>query len=328
VFALESAVLLGHGVGAMVATRVAMLEPERVAGLILCSGVRKLKTTANWGGDHRSTCTLDALIKRIAPSKADEADPSAAAGALWRAATELTSAREETAAAAAGSSSLEDVRRSAPSALRSMLRSSLVSEVTPEALAVFTGRTLLLWGTDDVFSTLTEQLELLRLLKPRAELKQIDGGGHSLLWEAKRAGVVCDAMTEFVLSLEEGATGLRRSKSTTAALQAYGDAVSRALLKVESKPHEAPEQTLRHLLNAAAGSLLPPPPPPNKGNKSISQARLLPPPTLCMPYCPPTPFGALTARSTPSPNPSLAYMPLAFTHLSHLAVAWLHRSPS
>lgn len=273
VLALESTVLLGHGVGAMVATRVAMLEPGRVAGLILCSGVRKLKMTANWGGNHRATCTLDALIKRIAPSKADESDPWAADDALWRAAAELTSAREETAAAAAGSPSLEDLQRSAPSALRSMLRSSLVSEVTSEALAAYTGRTLLLWGTDDVFSTLTEQLELLRLLKPRAELKQIDGGGHSLLWEAKRAGAVCEALTEFVLSLEEGSTRLRRSKSTTAALQAYGDAVSRALLKVESRPHETPEQTLRRLLTAAAGSLLPPPPPPNKGNRSISQAR-------------------------------------------------------
>jgi pimeloyl-ACP methyl ester carboxylesterase len=292
VLALESTVLLGHGVGAMIATRVAMLEPERVAGLILCSGVRKLKTTANWGGEHRSTCTLDALIKRIAPSKADETDPCAADEALWRAAAELTSAREETAASAAGSPSLEDVRRSAPSALRSMLCSSLVSEVTPEGLAAFTGRTLLLWGTDDVFSTLTEQLELLRLLKPRAELKQIDGGGHSLLWEAKRAGLVCEALTEFVLSLEEGAaTGLRRSKSTTAALQAYGDAVGRALLKVESQPHEAPEQTLRHLLTAAAGSLLPPPPPPNKGNKSISQARAI-------------------ARSSPNCSPALLFLTL------------------
>jgi len=273
VLALESAVLLGHGVGAMVATRVATLEPERVAGLILCSGVRKLKATANWGGDHRPTCTLDTLAGRIAASKSGADDPAAANDALWKAVAELTSAREGVAEASSEHSSLDDIRLSEPAALRSMLSSSLVSEVTGEAVAAFTGRTLLLWGTDDVFSTLAEQLELLRLLKPRAELKQIDGGGHSLLWDPKRVEAVSAAVKEFVLSLDAADAGPRRSKSTAAALQAYGDAVARTLQKVDSQPSEAPPQTLKQLLTAAAGSLLPPPPPPNKGDRSISDVR-------------------------------------------------------
>ena len=273
VLALDSAVLLGHGVGAMIVTRVATLEPERVAALILCSGVRKLKMTANWGGRDRATCTFDSLVKRITVSNSDDQDPCMTSDILWKAVEELTLAREQKAESSISVANLEDIKRSDPSALRAMLKSSLVSELSSDALAAYTGRTLLLWGTSDVFSTLTEQLELLRLLKPRAELKQIDGGDHYLLWDSQRKGAVCEAVTEFVLSLDSATSGPRRSKSMTAALQAYGDAVARTLQKVESKAHELPEQTLKNLLTAAAGSLLPPPPPPNKGDRSISEVR-------------------------------------------------------
>lgn len=143
----------------------------------------------------------------------------------------------------------------------------------PGAAAGFVGRTLLLWGSDDESSPLSEQLDLLRLLKPRAELKTIDGGTHALLWQPDKVDEVAAAAAAFARSLDgRWRTSLDWPAVAPDRLHAFSAAAAASLEEVRRGEGETTAALLRRLRDRAA-SCGPPPPPTDGSSRTVGQVR-------------------------------------------------------
>jgi non-heme chloroperoxidase len=161
---LASAVVVGHSMGSLIATRFAIDHPDRVAGLVLIGAFTTLKGNAAAG----------ALWRDDVATMTDPVDAE-----FVRAFQESTTARP------VPSSFLDTVvaeSRKVPAQVwRDALRAMLDDDFSGD-LGRITAPTLIIWGDRDTFSSRAEQERLLGAM-PQASLSIHEGAGHAPHWE-------------------------------------------------------------------------------------------------------------------------------------------------
>lgn len=161
---IPRAVLVGHSMGSLVATRFALDQPERVAGLALVGGFASL----------RGNAAVEAFWREAIAGLADPVDP-----AMVRAFQESTLARPVpgTFLDMVVAESLKLPARVWVQTLRGLL-----DEDFSRSLARISAPVLQIWGDQDTMSDKAEQRRLQGFL-PGAELVAIQGAGHAPHWE-------------------------------------------------------------------------------------------------------------------------------------------------
>lgn len=161
---IPRAVLVGHSMGSLIATRYALARPERVAGLALIGGFATL----------RDNMAVEPFWRETIADLADPVDP-----AMVRAFQESTLARPVPA------SFLDLVVTESlklPARVWTQTLHGLLDEDFSHSLARIDAPTLLIWGDQDATSDRAEQRRLQAFM-PGAELVSIAGGGHAPHWE-------------------------------------------------------------------------------------------------------------------------------------------------
>lgn len=177
---LSRAVFVGHSMGTLVAQRLAVDHPNRVAGLVLVGAFATLFKDAGLSEFYRTA---------IAPL-ADPIDPAFARE--WQLST---LAREMPADHLA---LVVDETRKVPSRVwRDVFTGFLESPDFSSALTRLDAPALLVWGEKDTYAPRSAQDRLLSVL-PGAKLAVYPGAGHAVHWEDP-AGVARD-ITAFVLA--------------------------------------------------------------------------------------------------------------------------------
>jgi pimeloyl-ACP methyl ester carboxylesterase len=159
---LSSAVICGHSMGSIVASRFAILHPDRVAGLVVIGGA----TSFTRIGLDAMNGELDAL------GEGDYIDY-------------LQGFQESTLARPVPADFLEMVvsesAKVAIPTLRALLDDACLVDFS-DALGAITAPTLLMWGELDAFCPRGEQEGLLAAIA-QARLSVYAGAGHALHWE-------------------------------------------------------------------------------------------------------------------------------------------------
>jgi pimeloyl-ACP methyl ester carboxylesterase len=182
---IRRAVLTGHSASCLVARRVAIDHPGRVAGLVLEASPVTLR------GDARLLALLESTVSRLdAPVDPDVARDFVVATSSGDVPPDLVDVL-------AG----EVVK--VPAHVWKQVFSALLAYDDLDELPVLTTPTLLVWGDADTLVTRDEQ-ERLAGLVPAAELVVYRGAGHAPRWEdpARFGGDVsafarrCDAQSD------------------------------------------------------------------------------------------------------------------------------------
>ena len=160
---IETALVVGHSMGSLVAQRLAIDHPDRVQGLVLIGAFIGLtdKPAADELGQ-----AIEQLEDPVDPAFVREFQSSGIAQPIPDALYETIIAE-----------SLKLPARVWRDTIRSLLRTDLASEV-----AQIAAPTALLWGDRDVFCRREEQDALVRGIS-QARLITYPGGGHSPHWE-------------------------------------------------------------------------------------------------------------------------------------------------
>lgn len=170
------AILVGHSMGSLVATRYALAHPERVAGLALIAGFATLR------GNTAIASFWDETIANLA----DPVDP-----AMVRAFQESTLARPVPV------SFLDMVVAESlklPARVWTQTLRGLLDEDFSRSLARIDAPTLMIRGDRDAMSDRAEQRRLQAFM-PGAELATITDGGHAPHWEEPER--IADLVTGF-----------------------------------------------------------------------------------------------------------------------------------
>lgn len=162
---VESAVVLGHSMGSLVAQRIASLAPERVEALVLVGSAPSIHGLA---GLEEFRVAVDALVEPVHEE-------------FVRAFQESTIVRPVPP---------EFMDRVVAESLRlpaRVWRELLMGMVEAPVVAPgeIRARTLVLWGTEDGVFGRDQQDRLLELI-PGARLRAFDGVGHAPHWEVPR----------------------------------------------------------------------------------------------------------------------------------------------
>lgn len=161
---IARAVLVGHSGSGLVARRVAVQAPERVAGLVLEASPTTLR------GDASLIDFVEAVVSELT----EPIDPGFARSFVAGTSTDAIEAELLEVL-------VEDVLRVPPRVWREMFTSLLGYDDRTE-LPLVTVPTLLVWGDRDALVPRAMQQELLDLL-PQAELLVYRGVGHTPRWE-------------------------------------------------------------------------------------------------------------------------------------------------
>jgi len=162
---VPAAVLVGHSMGAMVAQRLAVDHPDRVAGLVLVGSFATIHNHPDLQAFYDGTIAkltdpidpavargfqLDTLAKPIAPEQLDlfVNESLKVPARVWKA----------------------------------LFKGFLDTPSFTGRLATLTAPTLLLWGDKDAFASQVDQ-ETLQASIPGARLVVYQGTGHALHWE-------------------------------------------------------------------------------------------------------------------------------------------------
>ncbi|MBL8701720.1 MAG: alpha/beta hydrolase [Alphaproteobacteria bacterium] len=173
------AVLVGHSMGSLVATRYALTRPDRVAGLALIGGFAAL----------RGNAVVEAFWRETIADLVDPVDP-----AMSRAFQESTLARP---VPAAFLDTVVTESLKLPARVWTQTLRGLLDEDFSRSLARIAVPALLIRGDRDTFSDAAEQRRLQAFL-PGAERITIDGAGHAPHWEDPRG--VADLIAGFARS--------------------------------------------------------------------------------------------------------------------------------
>jgi len=159
---LSSAVVGGHSMGSIVATRFAILHPDRTAGLVVMGGATSFTHVG-----------LEEMKAELAELAAEEYDDY------------LRGFQESTLARPVPADFLEMVvsesAKVAIPTLRALLDDTCLVDFASE-LATITAPTLLVWGERDAFCSRDEQDGLLAAIA-HARLSVYEGAGHAMHWE-------------------------------------------------------------------------------------------------------------------------------------------------
>lgn len=159
---LSSAVVGGHSMGSIVATRFAVLHPDRTAGLVVMGGATSFRDVG-----------LEEMHAELAELPADEYVDY------------LRGFQESTLARPVPAEFLEMVvgesAKVAIPTLRALLDDTCLVDFSSD-LATITAPTLLVWGEQDAFCSRDEQDALLAAI-PQARLSVYEGAGHAMHWE-------------------------------------------------------------------------------------------------------------------------------------------------
>jgi len=159
---LSSAVVGGHSMGSIVATRFAILHPDRTAGLVLMGGATSFTHVG-----------LEEMNAELAELAAEEYDDY------------LRGFQESTLARPVPADFLEMVvsesAKVAIPTLRALLDDTCLVDFSSE-LATITAPTLLVWGERDAFCSRDEQDRLLAAIA-QARLSVYEDAGHAMHWE-------------------------------------------------------------------------------------------------------------------------------------------------
>jgi pimeloyl-ACP methyl ester carboxylesterase len=160
---IESARIVGHSMGSLVAQRLAIDHPDRVESLVLIGAFVGL--TDNPGG-HKLAASIEQLTEPVDPDFVRAFQSSTIARPVSDAFLEIV----------IGESLKLPLR-----VWRETVRALLQTDLGPE-LSRIKAPTLVLWGDKDVFCSRAEQDALLRGVKG-ARLVRYAGAGHALHWE-------------------------------------------------------------------------------------------------------------------------------------------------
>jgi pimeloyl-ACP methyl ester carboxylesterase len=159
---LSSAVVGGHSMGSIVATRFAILHPDRTAGLVVMGGATSFTRVG-----------LEEMKAELAVLAADEYVDY------------LRGFQESTLARPIPADFLEMVvsesAKVAIPTLRALLDDTCLVDFSSE-LGTITAPTLLVWGERDAFCSRHEQDGLLAAIA-QARLSVYEGAGHAMHWE-------------------------------------------------------------------------------------------------------------------------------------------------
>lgn len=161
---IHRAVLVGHSGSCLVARRVALQAPPRVAGLVLEASPTTLR------GDPK----LHEVVNSIVAELTEPIDPDFARSFLADTST------DDLPAELIGLL-VEDLLKVPVRAWREMF-ASLVDYDDVSEIPLVKAPTLLVWGDHDPLIPRSMQDELVRVL-PRAELAVYEGVGHTPRWE-------------------------------------------------------------------------------------------------------------------------------------------------
>ena len=159
---LSSAVVVGHSMGSIVATRFAILHPDRTAGLVVMGGATSFTRVG-----------LEEMKAELAELAAEEYVDY------------LRGFQESTLARPVPADFLEMVvsesAKVAIPTLRALLDDTCLVDFSSE-LGTITAPTLLVWGERDAFCSRDEQDGLLAAIA-QARLSVYEGAGHAMHWE-------------------------------------------------------------------------------------------------------------------------------------------------
>lgn len=177
------AIVVGHSMGAAVATLLAAAQPERIAGLVLMGAF----------ADFRKP-EVEGLVAEIAKL----AEPVDHGFVEAFQASTLSEPVSEAFFAMVVAESLK-----LPARIWQALSAGFMACDLPAALARVRAPTLLIWGDQDGFCARADQDAILAAI-PDAQLRVHTGANHALHWE--RPAAVAADIAEFVESTDRTAT--------------------------------------------------------------------------------------------------------------------------
>ena len=161
---IERAVLAGHSGSCLVARRVALDHPERVAGLVLEASPTTL----------RGNRDLERFVREVIEALVDPIDPGFARSFV-------ADTSSETVAPGTLDSFVEDVLE-VPARVWHEMFSALLEQDDTDELARIVAPTLLIWGDGDELVPREMQDDLVDAM-PNADLTVYAGVGHTPRWE-------------------------------------------------------------------------------------------------------------------------------------------------
>lgn len=161
---IERAVLVGHSGSCLIARRVAILNPDRIGGLVLEASPTTLRADAD----------LLHFVESVVDDLTEPVDRDFAKSFIEATSTEALPARLL-------DRLIDDLLEVPVTAWKQMFGSLLAYDDTAE-LSRVRAPAMLIWGDRDRLVSRSKQEELLQLL-PRARLTIYEGAGHTPRWE-------------------------------------------------------------------------------------------------------------------------------------------------